>query len=193
MPASPAAEAAQQQQIRERNLVDLVDATGRSTATAAVEDAHVRPGRLHRAFSVFLIDPAGRVLLQCRALTKIRFPGVWAPSCCGHAVPVEDVLITARRRIHEELGVHPEELEQAGTCTYWIPDPASDQVDTEYDHVLVGRLTGAPVPDPGEIGSLRWTTPRDLDRLTAAPGETDGAWIGPTWAVARTHPWIKEL
>lgn len=89
--------------------------------------------------------------------------------------------------------MHAEDLELVGPCTYWIPDPASAQVDTEYNHVLFGRITAAPAPDPGEIGELRWVTPGDLDRLTAAPGDSDGAWIGPTWAVARTHARFEEL
>ncbi|WP_179023906.1 isopentenyl-diphosphate Delta-isomerase [Streptomyces sp. IMTB 2501] len=182
----------QRQQARERNLVDLVDTNGSSIGETTVEEAHTRPGRLHRAFSAFLINSAGDILLQRRAHTKIRYPGIWGPSCCGHAVPGEDLLVTARRRIHEELGVHPEALRQAGPCTYWIPDPASGQVDTEYNHVLVGCIDADPVPDPSEIGELRWITAGDLDHLTAAPGETDGAWIGSTWAVARTHPRIKE-
>ena len=67
---------------RELELVELVDAAGTATGESTVEAAHTEPGQLHRAFSVLLVEPGGRTLLQRRAATKTRFPARWANSCC---------------------------------------------------------------------------------------------------------------
>ena len=74
--------------VREQHLVELVDdGRARRSARRTVAAAHQPPGRLHRAFSVLLVDPDGRVLLQQRAAVKTRFPLRWANSCCGHPPP----------------------------------------------------------------------------------------------------------
>src|SRR4051812_25563750 len=104
---------------RESQLVELVDADGAGVGSATVEKAHQAPGQLHRAFSVFLRDPAGRLLLQQRAVTKTRFPLRWANTCCGHPLPGEDVPFGAARRLVEEIGVGGVALTEIGTYTYY--------------------------------------------------------------------------
>jgi isopentenyl-diphosphate delta-isomerase len=159
---------------RESHVVDLVDPSGNSIGTATVDEAHQPPGRLHRAFSVFLRDPAdGRVLLQQRAAVKTRFPLRWANTCCGHPLPGEDVAVAAGRRLVEELGLPGVTLSRVGVFTYRASDPATGRVEHEYDHVLVGDLpSGAlPAPDPSEVADLRWVLVPDLLRaLPASPG-----------------------
>ena len=59
----------------------------------------------HRAFSVYLIDTAGHVLLTRRSLSKLTWPGVWSNSCCGHPRPGETDVAAIHRRVREELGV----------------------------------------------------------------------------------------
>jgi isopentenyl-diphosphate delta-isomerase len=90
---------------REAELVELVDDRGDYIGTATVLDAHEAPGMQHRAFSVFLRDPAGRVLIQQRAAVKTRFPLRWGNTCCGHPTPGEAVTVSAGRRLAEELGI----------------------------------------------------------------------------------------
>lgn len=160
---------------REAHLVDLVDQSGTSVGEATVGAAHTAPGHLHRAFSVFLRDPAdGRVLLQQRAAVKTRFPLRWANTCCGHPRPGEDVEVAARRRLAEELGVEGVELTPVGVHTYRAEDPATGRVEYEYDHVLLGdRPRGAPtLPDPAEVAALRWVLlPALLAGLSAEPDD----------------------
>nr|WP_249412386.1 hypothetical protein [Micromonospora endophytica] len=69
---------------REAHLVELVDDAGHAVGETTVAAAHRPPGQLHRAFSVLLVAPDGRMLLQRRAAAKTRFPLRWANSCCGH-------------------------------------------------------------------------------------------------------------
>ena len=160
---------------REAHIVDLVDQSGASVGEATVGAAHTAPGRLHRAFSVFLRDPAnGRVLLQQRAAVKTRFPLRWANTCCGHPLPGEDVEVAARRRLAEELGVVGVALTPAGVYTYRAEDPATGRVEHEYDHVLLGDLPAGvvPLPDPDEVADLRWVSlPELLAGLSADPGD----------------------
>ncbi|WP_250032101.1 isopentenyl-diphosphate Delta-isomerase [Paractinoplanes maris] len=145
---------------REAHLVELVDAEGQAVGTATVADSHQAPGRLHRAFSVFLRDEFGQVLLQQRAAVKTRFPLRWANTCCGHPLPGEAVEEAAARRMVEEIGVTGVPLTEVGVYAYYAEDPATGRVEYEYDHVLVGDLpAGAhPAPDPDEVAGLRWVS-----------------------------------
>src|SRR4051794_27812216 len=83
----------------------LVDEHDRPLGTCAKLAAHRNGGTLHRAFSVFLFDSAGRMLLQQRAAGKYHFGGLWTNACCSHPRPGEAVADAARRRVREELGV----------------------------------------------------------------------------------------
>lgn len=137
----------------------LVDALDREIGTEAKLEAH-RSGKLHRAFSVFLFDGGGRLLLQRRALTKYHSAGLWANACCSHPRPGEPVIDAARRRLREELGVACA-LESALAFVYRAPLD-NGLVEHEYDHVLVGRFDGTPVPDPNEVAEWRWAAPAEL-------------------------------
>ena len=99
----------------DHELVELVNITGRRVGISGKMAAHRAPGLRHRAFSVFLFDVEGRLLLQRHAADNYHSPGVWSNSCCGHPRPREAPLLAAGRRIAEELGVQPQALEEAGT------------------------------------------------------------------------------
>ncbi|GIM98308.1 isopentenyl-diphosphate Delta-isomerase [Paractinoplanes toevensis] len=158
---------------RESHVVELVSLDGVAIGSDTVLAAHQAPGRLHRAFSVFLRDPSdGRVLLQQRAAVKTRFPLRWANTCCGHPRPGEDVADAARRRLAEELNLPAMPLTQVGVYTYRAEDPSSGRVEHEYDHVLLGDLPAGirPTPDPDEVADLRWVSVPDLfTEITADP------------------------
>ena len=157
---------------REALLVELVGADGEPRGAATVADAHTQPGDLHRAFSVVLVDPAGRLLLQRRARTKTRFAGRWANSCCGHPPPGVAVTEAATVRVREELGIDAIDLRDVGVYVYRAIDPASDRVEHEYDHVLVGSLSSDArfEPDPAEVDALRWSAVTDVrEGLATAP------------------------
>jgi isopentenyl-diphosphate delta-isomerase len=156
----------------------LVDEQDRPLGTCAKLDAHEDGGRLHRAFSVFLFDPHGRMLLQQRAATKYHFGGLWTNACCSHPRPGEAVIEAARRRVREELGVDVV-LTPALTFVYRAEDPQSGLTEHEYDHVFVGRVNEGDVkPDSAEVAAVRWVEPGVLlEDVNTRP--------------ARYTPWFK--
>ncbi|NJP34211.1 isopentenyl-diphosphate Delta-isomerase [Micromonospora thermarum] len=165
---------------REAHQVELVDDAGRTTGQTTVSAAHQPPGKLHRAFSVLLVDPAGRVLLQRRAAVKTRFPLRWGNSCCGHPGPGESLSVAANRRLAEELGVGPVELTEIGVYVYYAEDPVTGRVEFEYDHVLRGVLPpDTPLrPDPDEVAELRWVDPVELEADLDVDPYAYAPWLG---------------
>ncbi|MFE6157539.1 isopentenyl-diphosphate Delta-isomerase [Streptomyces sp. NPDC056486] len=170
-------------------LLELVDEDGRTIGTAEKLSAHQAPGQLHRAFSVFLFDEQGRLLLQQRALGKYHSPGVWSNTCCGHPYPGEAPFAAAARRTYEELGVSPSLLAQAGTVRYNHPDPDSGLVEQEFNHLFVGMVQSPLRADPSEVGETAFVTADEL-ALRHAEGPFS-AWFMTVLDAAR--PAIREL
>ncbi|WP_017584171.1 isopentenyl-diphosphate Delta-isomerase [Nocardiopsis valliformis] len=148
-------------------LLELVDEAGTTTGTTEKLSAHQAPGQLHRAFSVFLLDDRGRLLLQRRALSKYHSPGLWSNTCCGHPLPGEPPFAAAARRTGEELGLAPELMRAAGTVRYHHTDPVSGLVESEYNHLFVGVVRAEPRPDPEEVAQTAFVDSAELERLRA--------------------------
>ncbi len=131
----------------------LVDEEDREVGTASKLSAHV-DGTLHRAFSVFVFDDAGDMLLQRRAAAKYHSAGLWSNTCCGHPSPGELTEAAAHRRLDEEMGFDCP-LRSAFRFTYRA-ELENGLFEHEVDHVLVGRFAGSPVPNPEEVAEWRW-------------------------------------
>jgi isopentenyl-diphosphate Delta-isomerase len=170
---------------REHHPVELVDKTGQAVGIQTVADAHQAPGRLHRAFSVVISDDTGRILLQRRAAVKTRFASLWANACCGHPAPGQSVAASANQRLHEELGLGPITLTEAGVYVYYAEDPRARRVESEYDHVLVGTVARDVLlaPDPAEVGDIRWVNRRQLENSLRASPRGYAPWL--TGVIAR--------
>jgi isopentenyl-diphosphate delta-isomerase len=109
---------------------------------------------LHRAFSVFVINRKGELLLQQRALHKYHSPGLWTNTCCSHQRPGETNIEAGRRRLREEMGMECE-LED----TFWFIYRAefdNGLTEHELDHVLVGFCDHNPVINPDEVADFKW-------------------------------------
>ncbi|MFD4628598.1 isopentenyl-diphosphate Delta-isomerase [Streptomyces sp. NPDC058284] len=190
MPTTPATAAnSSSNGTGEAILLELVDEDGRTIGTAEKLSAHQAPGQLHRAFSVFLFDEQGRLLLQQRALGKYHSPGVWSNTCCGHPYPGEAPFAAAARRTYEELGVSPSLLAEAGTVRYNHPDPDSGLVEQEFNHLFVGMVQAPLRPDAAEIGGTAFVTAAELAERHER--EPFSAWFMTVLDAAR--PAIKEL
>jgi isopentenyl-diphosphate delta-isomerase len=190
MPITPAtATHSSSEGTAEAILLELVDEKGVTTGTAEKLAAHQPPGQLHRAFSVFLFDEQGRLLLQQRALGKYHSPGVWSNTCCGHPFPGEAPFAAAARRTFEELGVSPSLLAEAGTVRYNHPDPASGLVEQEFNHLFVGLVQAPLAPDADEVAQAAFVTAAELAQRHAR--DPFSAWFMTVLDAAR--PAIREL
>ncbi len=139
-----------------RKLI-LVDMMDRPVGTGEKGEVHAK-GLLHRAFSLFLQDQEGRVLLQRRALGKYHSGGLWTNSCCSHPAPGDSWEACITLRTQEELGVTVHGLREVGQFVYHR-DFGDGVQEFELDHVWVGQIAGAPKPDPEEAMALCWLTP----------------------------------
>ncbi|MGC0318929.1 isopentenyl-diphosphate Delta-isomerase [Kitasatospora acidiphila] len=170
-------------------LLELVDDQGVTIGTAEKLWAHQQPGHLHRAFSVFLFDKQGRLLLQRRALGKYHSPGVWSNTCCGHPYPDEPPFVAAARRVAEELGAAPALLCAAGTVRYDLPDEASGLIEREWNHLFVGLMTDELRPDPDEVDSTSFVTAEELKQLQTE--KPFSVWFNTVFEAAL--PGIREI
>lgn len=149
--------------------VVLVNEFDEEIGTMEKMEAH-RQALLHRAFSVFIFNAGGEMLLQRRALTKYHSGGLWTNACCSHPRPGEAVEAAATRRLQEELGfVTP--LEAAFSFTYKAPFD-NGLTEYEFDHVLTGLYDGIIVPVPEEVCDICHMTMDDIRAdLLAYPGK----------------------
>lgn len=137
----------------------LVNEQDEPIGTMEKMEAH-RQGLLHRAFSVFLFDDEGNMLLQQRADEKYHSPGLWTNACCSHPMPGEDTLKAAERRLFEELGITTS-VQPAFQFTYRA-DFENGLIEHEYDHVFFGIYTGLIEPNPAEVKAISYESMNTL-------------------------------
>lgn len=154
--------------------VVLVDPDDRAVGHMEKLTAH-REGRLHRAFSVFIFDGEGRLLLQRRARGKYHSPGLWSNTCCGHPRPGEEVKAAAQRRLMEEMGLRCV-LDHAFTFIYHA-ELSAGLCEHELDHVFVGSTDIGPRPHADEVGKWRFVRRDELDRELDRGAERFSAWL----------------
>jgi isopentenyl-diphosphate delta-isomerase len=145
----------------------LVDTQDESVGQAEKMDVH-RQGLLHRAFSIFIFDKQGRLLLQQRALGKYHSQGLWTNTCCGHPRPGERTVEAAKRRLIEEMGLICDLLEVHAFIYH--EQVTNDLIEHEYDHVYVGLSSVDPQANPEEALDWKWVTLTELARdITVEP------------------------
>ncbi len=113
-------------------------------------EAHQK-GLLHRAFSIFIFNAKGEMLLQQRAVDKYHSGGLWTNACCSHPLPGEDTAAAAHRRLMEEMGFTTS-LQPAFSFIYKT-NFSNGLTEHEIDHVFTGSYDGTVLPDPLEVNS----------------------------------------
>jgi isopentenyl-diphosphate delta-isomerase len=131
----------------------LVDEENNPIGTGEKMDVH-RRGILHRCFSIMVYNSKREVLLQKRAASKYHCPGLWSNACCSHPKLGEHLLVSARKRLKEEMGIDIPIKEMGVEFIYKIK--LGDLYEHEYDHVLYGQFDGQPKPDPQEADDWKW-------------------------------------
>lgn len=133
--------------------VILVDEQDNDLGFMEKMQAH-QEGRLHRAFSIFIFNERGELLLQQRSSDKYHSGGLWTNTCCSHPRPNETVKDAAHRRLFEEMGMSCE-LKIMTSFIYRTPF-GNGLTEHELDYVLTGRYDGTPLPNPAEVQAYRW-------------------------------------
>ena len=161
-----------------KEFVVLVNERGKRTGLAEKLKAH-QQGLLHRAFSIFLFNEKGEMLLQQRAKGKYHFAGLWSNACCSHPREGERVLSAAKRRLMEELGIESP-LKDSGHVLYKFHDDKSTLTEHEYDYIFTGKSAGKISFNKKEVAAVRWMSRTDLKReIKSHPGTFT--------------PWFKEI
>lgn len=130
---------------------------------------------LHRAFSVFVFNTKGELLLQQRALSKYHSGGLWTNTCCSHPRPNETVADAANRRLMEEMGFQTP-LDKVFDFIYQAGF-SNGLTEHEFDHVLIGHYEGAIVPDPHEVHGYEYRTMESIQASLDAKEGLFTAWF----------------
>ena len=133
--------------------VIIVDANDNELGTMEKMEAH-KAGKLHRAFSIFVVNSYGKMLIQKRADGKYHSGGLWSNTCCGHHAPGESLDASAHRRLREEMGFDCD-LKELFAVTYRA-GLDNNIIEHEIDHVFAGVYDYDPDPDPSEVAAYSW-------------------------------------
>ncbi|HBT18940.1 MAG TPA: isopentenyl-diphosphate delta-isomerase [Clostridiaceae bacterium] len=135
------------------DILLLVDEKDNFLGYMGKEEAHVK-GMKHRAFSIFVFNKKGELLIQRRALHKYHTPGLWANTCCSHPRYGETTLQAVHRRLPEEMGFDTK-LDHVFEMSYQVSFD-NGLTENEYDHVFFGRYEEDPVINEEEVADFKW-------------------------------------
>lgn len=169
------------------NDIILVNERDEQTGIGEKMAVH-KQGLLHRAFSVFIFNKNGEMLLQQRSMNKYHSPGLWTNTCCSHPLPGEETINAANRRLHEEMGFQTQ-LEEVFDFIYKA-DMENGLIEHELDHVFVGEYDGSLHLAADEVMEYRYATMEELKReLLEKPGQFT-AWFN--IAFPRIYKWWEQ-
>jgi len=189
-----------------QDMLLLVDGADQVSGAMSKQEAHTFSaetprGWLHRAFSCFLFDDEGRMLITRRAASKITFPDVWTNACCSHPLhgrtPSEvdmadgrempGIKHAARRKLAHELGIDATEIPHEDFCylgrfRYWAADTLTYGAEApwgehEVDYILLFRGTVELRPNADEVSETRYVTPDELRQMLGEDGLRWSPWF----------------
>lgn len=144
-------------------------------------------GLLHRAFSIFILNNKGEVLLQQRALSKYHSGGLWTNTCCSHPRPNEDIKTAAERRLKEEMGFSTN-LKPTFQFIYHVVFE-NGLIEHEFDHVLIGEYNGIIEINKNEVDAYRFVTIDTIEAELMQEPELYTAWF--RIAFPRLKNWLR--
>ncbi|MDC0611879.1 isopentenyl-diphosphate Delta-isomerase [Vibrio sp.] len=123
---------------------------------------HTHDTPLHLAFSCYIKNGRGELLVTRRSLSKIAWPGVWTNSACGHPMPGESFDAAIRRRIKFELGLELERIDMLLEHFQYCERDASGIVEHEFCPVFLAVTNSEPDVNPDEVMDYKWAEPVDI-------------------------------
>jgi len=142
-----------------KQQVILVDKNNRKIGVEEKIKTH-KEGKLHRAFSIFIFNSNGELLIQQRAKTKYHSGGLWSNTVCSHPRPDETYEKAVHRRLKEEIGFDCK-LKKL-FCFIYNAGFQNGLIENEYDCVFIGKFNGKPKPNTKEIMSYKWISIKKL-------------------------------
>jgi len=135
------------------NKIILINEKDQEIGSEFKLKAH-KDGKLHRAFSIFIFNSEGDLLLQKRSSKKYHSGGLWTNSCCSHPKPKEEISFSAHKRLKEELGFDCE-LSELFSFIY-KSKLDKNLIENEFDHVFIGKFDGEPKINKKEASGIKW-------------------------------------
>lgn len=157
----------------------LVDRDDREIGYRSKAHCHDGDGALHRAFSLFLFNESGELMLQKRSEQKRLWPGYWSNSCCSHPRRGESMETATVRRLSDELNTAAD-LEHVYQFCY-TADFGDAGSENELCHVYVGRLAGEVRPNDSEISEVRFISARNVEKELSQAPELFTPWFKQEW------------
>jgi isopentenyl-diphosphate delta-isomerase len=154
--------------------VVLVDEMDNEVGVMEKLQAH-HLGLLHRAFSIFVLNKEGEMLIHQRAMEKYHSGGLWTNACCSHPLPGENVDFAAKRRLSEEMGLDCD-LKKIFEFTYQA-DVGDGLIEHEFDHVFIGYTQSSPIVDSSEVMDWKWVSMEMLITDMIAQPESFTTWF----------------
>lgn len=136
--------------------VVLLGDDDKPVGTQSKETVHHTDTPYHLAFSCYLLNGSGEMLLTRRAITKVAWPGIWSNSVCGHPQPGEALRLAVARRVEHELGMGIETPELLHPTFRYRATDCSGIVENEFCPVFVARTLDSPKPQPDEVMDYYW-------------------------------------
>lgn len=168
-------------------MLIAVDADDTALGPVTRSASHAGDGVLHRAFSIYLFDAAGRLLLQQRSAAKQLWPLYWANSCCSHPRWGEDIDAAAQRRLREELGLQTT-LRRLFKFEYYAPF-GEQGCERELCSVYIGRTERVGSADPAEVADWAFVESDVLDHRLATEPQIYTPWLHLAWQRLRGECW----
>ncbi len=162
----------------------LVDENDQPIGSRRKDDCHDGDGILHRAFSAFIFNPAGELLLQRRAEGKRLWPGYWSNSCCSHPRLGESMSVATQRRLQQELGISAT-LQLVYTFRY---QASFGELGSEHEYcwVYVGQTSDDLIINSSEISDWRYVSPADFSAELEKTPERFTPWCKMEWQALTT-------
>ncbi|TDH23338.1 isopentenyl-diphosphate Delta-isomerase [Segetibacter sp. 3557_3] len=168
--------------------VILVNEQDEAIGTMEKMEAHYK-AVLHRAFSVFILNSKGEMLLQQRAFSKYHSGGLWTNACCSHPRPGEETLAAAERRLYEELGFNTP-LEKVFDFTY-KSQFNNGLTEHEFDHVFLGSYHGSVRPNSAEVNDFCYKPLDEIAGLLKTSPDKFTSWFH--IAFSRLMEWKRSV
>ena len=157
----------------EENVI-LVDVLDNQLGLMPKMEAHEK-AVLHRAFSVFIFNDEGELMLQQRAAHKYHSPLLWTNTCCSHQRDGESNIEAGKRRLIEEMGFKTN-LKEIFSFVYKAQFD-NGLTEHELDHVMIGNFNGTPKINPDEVASYKWMTLEEVKKDIELQPKLYTAWF----------------